>query len=107
MPKPAWLQTTKSAPEKKSGSIPDHAQWLSGEGDGSWFAIETEAEDTFIITRFSAKGKIECQSIFECITPKPFSLALPYIFVHLSHCKEVRIMQNEDTFIFSRKERII
>jgi hypothetical protein len=107
MPKPAWLQTTRLAPEQKSESIPIDAQWLSGEGDGSWFTIEKAPDDDFIITRFSTKGKIECQSIFECISDRPFSIDLPYSFVHLSHCKETRIKQNEETFIFRRKEKII
>lgn len=107
MPKPAWLQTTRSAPDQKSECIPTNAQWLSGEGDGSWFTIETASEGTFMITRFSTKGKIECQSIFDCISPKPFAIDLPYSFVHLSHCKETRIQQNEEVFIFRRKEKII
>ncbi len=107
MPKPAWLHTTKTAPSLKPESIPRQAQWVSGEGDGSWFVIESVSAAQFLITRFSAKGKIECKSIFECQTHLTFSVSQPYTFVHLSHCKEVRILQNNHTFLFKRKERII
>lgn len=107
MPKPAWLSTTKAAPAIKPESIPPQAQWLSGEGDGSWFAIESVSSDQYLITRFSAKGKIECKSIFECQTHLSFSISKPYTFVHLSHCREVRILQDNHTFLFTRREKII
>lgn len=80
--------------------LPIHAQWLSGEGAGSWFVIDTASpNNTFEITRYSPKGKIECQGIFEVENAqKSLNLKKDYKFVHLSHCAFVHVEQGDEVF---------
>ncbi len=86
---------------KRVETIPNQAQWLAGEGAGSWFYI-TNAENGFEITRFSPEGKVECTGIFKCKNAEPFTIQEPYQFTYLSHCKTVNIIQNSSTFTFER-----
>lgn len=57
------LQSTLSRPAKHH-SIPDNAQWLSGEGAGSWFACSF-SEAKLHVTRYSPDGTVECSGIYE------------------------------------------
>ena len=94
------LKTTLAAPELPS-SIPSTSQWLSGEGAGSWFFIQ-KAEEKFMINRYSPEGKLECTGEFEEKKTQQFNIVEQYKFVHLSHCKTVRIHQGNTTFVFER-----
>lgn len=86
---------------KRVENLPKNAQWLAGEGAGSWFYI-TKANNGFVITRFSPEGKVECTGIFKCKNVQSFSIQEPYQYTHLSHCKTVNIIQNSITFTFER-----
>ncbi len=44
--------------------IPEKAQWLSGEGAGSWFVFEFPGE-LLELTRYSPDGIIECNGTYE------------------------------------------
>lgn len=57
------LLSTLPAPERHP-VIPENAQWLSGEGAGSWFVFEFEA-NLLKVTRYSPEGMIECTGLFE------------------------------------------
>ncbi len=57
------LYTTQSEPLKPD-SVPDDAQWLSGEGAGSWFDLKLN-ETTLSATRYSEKGTVECQGQYQ------------------------------------------
>jgi hypothetical protein len=94
------LKSTLPAPPRHP-AIPENAQWLSGEGAGSWFHIEGDG-DLFLISRYSPEGKFECQSHFFKENGKRFDIQAEYRFVHLSHCKQVKIIQNEGTINFFR-----
>ncbi len=94
------LKTTLKAPPRHP-DIPENAQWLSGEGAGSWFHIESDG-DLFLITRFSPEGKIECRGHFYTESDKRFEIHDEYRFAHLSNCKQVNIMQNGKTVAFHR-----
>jgi hypothetical protein len=107
MPEPHWIKTTKAAPSPRPDNIPPEAQWLSGEGDGSFFFLEALPEESFIITRYSAAGKVECKSVFSCSHPLTFNPQQPYTFTYLSHCREVRIKQGEKEFLFTRVQKLI
>lgn len=72
--------------------IPIDAQWLSGEGAGSWFSIE-KYSDNYIITRYSPEGKMECKGIFEKVGNGKFLLNHKYEFTYISHCSMVTIYQ--------------
>jgi hypothetical protein len=78
-------------------SLPKKAQWLAGEGAGSWFLIEDILEKSiFKVTRYSPEGKIECEGNFEIADSNDnLDLSKPYQFIHLSHCAFVHIKQGE------------
>ena len=96
------LKNTIVAPSKPS-NLPENAQWLSGEGAGSWFVIgKTQETNEYSITRFSPEGKLECEGNFLCNTSSDFNLNQTYIFTHLSHCKTVNIVQSGIIFKFER-----
>ena len=94
------VKATLLAPEFPA-SIPSTSQWLSGEGAGSWFFIQKKGEKIHI-NRYSPEGKIECASEFACENQSLFLIENQYEFVHLSHCKTVRILQGNTTFVFER-----
>ncbi len=85
----------------KHDSIPLESQWLAGEGAGSWFNICFK-NDFYFIIRYSPKGEVECESFFEILEDKIFNINDPYQFTYLSHCKQVRILQNDIVIIFNR-----
>lgn len=101
---PIELHTTLPEP-KRLNHIPAHAQWLSGEGAGSWFLLERNRDD-FLITRFSSHGKVECRGIFNCEGEKTFNLDRKYEFTHISHCSKCTIVQEGIKFIFLIKNRV-
>lgn len=72
--------------------IPIDAQWLSGEGAGSWFSIEKHS-DNYIISRYSPEGKIECKGNFIKEGNSKFLLSHKYEFTYISHCNMVTIYQ--------------
>lgn len=75
----------------KPKSIPDHAQWLSGEGAGSWFTMDEFFGD-FLIHRFSPSGQVEFGGIYE--SEEKITLDNHYQVIHLSHFQKVTIQQN-------------
>lgn len=99
MRNPNILKQTLPEPERPK-SLPKSAQWLAGEGAGSWFYIEkTPKENTFFIQRFSPTGQLECEGIFKCESSEcALHLDQPYQFVHLSHCGVVHIEQDGEVF---------
>ncbi len=93
------LKSTLPEPERPSW-LPGTAQWLSGEGAGSWFAIEM-ADENFLVRRFSPKGKLEFENIFSADHNRHLDPDKPYRFEHLSHCKKVRIIQDNRIIEFN------
>lgn len=95
------LKGTLSEPERASG-IPQTAQWLSGEGAGSWFAFKIENNFLKVI-RYSVNGIIECTGLFEnkdaikvLKNKKSYKVAYP------SNCKTVSLNLNGSEFRFKR-----
>lgn len=82
--------------------LPKQAQWLAGEGAGSWFLIEyIKDKQLYEITRLSPKGKVECRGQFRIVnTRQHLDFKTDYQFVHLSHCAVVHIEQKEFRFEF-------
>lgn len=96
------LKGTLSAPPIAE-NIPSNSQWLSGEGAGSWFYIESANSD-YLISRYSPSGKAECSGLFRVTNKTDLNLEIDFEFVHLSHCKNVTIQQNDQVV---KLERII
>lgn len=97
------LKSTLSAPVRPL-EIPVTAQWLSGEGAGSWFNI-IEKNKKFYISRFSPSGELECDSEFATSNIQNFDINKPYHFGYLSHCRKVIIRQNDKRIEFERLEK--
>jgi len=57
-----YLRSTLGPPVRYEG-IPAGAQWLAGEGAGSWFTFAVENRD-ITVTRYSPEGLIECQGLY-------------------------------------------
>ncbi len=98
------LQTTLPEP-KRLGSVLPAAQWLDGEGARSWFGIVPANDEKFEITRFSPEGKVECQGKFRISNKQLFRIKHAFRFDHLSHCRKVRIRQENNTIEFRRIEK--
>jgi hypothetical protein len=89
------LKGTLKAPDK-SAILPSNAQWLAGEGAGSWFHIEGLNEH-YKITRYDPEGKIECTGLFYNLNDRNLDLKNSFEFIHISHCDKVMIRQNGKT----------
>lgn len=99
---PSDLKKTLSKP-KRVPQIPLSAQWLAGEGAGSWFYIES-AKPGYIITRFNEKGERECSGYFLKLGNYSLDLSMPFKFTHISHCDQVKILQRGQTIPLKRIE---
>jgi len=97
---PANLKQTLHMPVKKP-SVPSKAQWLAGEGAGSWFNIE-RAITGFKVNRYSESGKLECSGIFLKQKHINLDISMPFKFKHISHCDQVRIEQSGRTISLKR-----
>lgn len=90
------------APELPN-SVPRNAQWLSGQGKGTWFSIEaTSNTNQYKIKRFRAAGELDCDRIFEIeANGSVFDINETFEFTYVSHCAKCRIMQNGKVFVFN------
>ncbi|MBN1987728.1 MAG: hypothetical protein JW761_15555 [Prolixibacteraceae bacterium] len=95
------LQDTLPEP-KRPGKVPPAAQWLAGEGAGSWFSIVATNDKKFEMTRFSPEGKLECRGEFIISNQHVFRIDQTFRFEHLSHCRKVRIRQDGQSIEFER-----
>ena len=101
--KPEKTELSGTLPQPaKSTTIPPAAQWLSGEGAGSWFHIVKKQDGLYHITRYSPEGAVECSSIFRKDDAFYFDPALPFKVIHLSHCAQVRVVQTEQRITLVR-----
>jgi hypothetical protein len=92
-------------PPIKPASIPDAAQWLAGEGAGSWFHIE-EKNKHYTVSRFDSNGQVECRSVFNTSNLQNVQLLEKYEFIHPCHCKEIHILQNDLRIVLSRVDSL-
>lgn len=72
-------------------SVDENAQWLSGEGAGSWFLLELKGED-YCISRFTPKGTLEFEKEF--IASSKFHISKEYRFTHVSNAMKCILIQN-------------
>jgi hypothetical protein len=95
------LKGTLSEPLRPNG-IPQYAQWLAGEGAGSWFAINPSETVNYTISRFGPDGKLECEGEFVVSNNQTLHLDKTYRFDYLSHCGKVTIIQNDIRIVLKR-----
>lgn len=88
-------------PPEKPKNLPKNAQWLSGQGAGTWFTIEEEGHNQYRIKRFTPTGEIDCNRIFQLEDNSThFDIEESYQFTHVSHCAKCRIEQRGIVFTF-------
>lgn len=94
-----FLKSTLPQPERHPG-IPKNAQWLAGEGAGSWFHVVPE-NSWLKVTRYSPEGSVECSSFYgnkdiqvHLINVHDFMVTYP------SHSHAVTIKIEEDNLRF-------
>lgn len=88
-------------PERHT-DVPQNAQWLAGQGAGSWFVIQTtENEKEFHIQRLSPDGELECEGDFTASSN--IDLQKDYEVTYPSHCAVVTVRQYDTTISLTRK----
>jgi hypothetical protein len=98
------LKGTLREPERAAG-IPQTAQWLAGEGAGSWFTISCLENEKYAVSRFAPDGTTECEGEFIISNNQPYNIEKPYRFDYLSHCGIIKIRQNNVLIELERIEQ--
>lgn len=94
------LVSTLPRPEK-TPNIPESAQWLSGEGAGSWFMIELK-KGLLKVTRYAPDGTIECSGYYkgsvngQSVDPGSYKIDYP------SNCREMNLRHKDRNTRFLR-----
>jgi hypothetical protein len=97
----ALLLSTLPQPERHP-TVPANAQWLSGEGAGSWFAMELDGTQ-LKVTRYSPHGVVECNGLYENITPNTSPIDLKNAKIDFpSNCKMVSIKVDNSKVRYTR-----
>ncbi len=94
------LRSTLHKPAKDS-KIPENAQWLSGEGAGSWFTIVPE-NSQLKVTRYAPDGEVECTGFYKNLSaPANFSNH-NFQITYPSNCKVVSLKNQDKVLQFER-----
>ncbi len=80
-------------------TIPSNAQWLDGEGAGSWFSIRRKGAD-FEISRFNPSGQLEFKDQYKLLTNQQFDPNQNFQMKHLSHYRKVKLSQGGKDYLF-------
>lgn len=67
----------------RPASVPDHAQWLGGIGEGVWYSLRLESLNVYRVTRYNSKGEVDYHEYCEAdgyLNPKK-----TYQFTYRSH----------------------
>jgi len=83
--------TKKSRTQGFPNILSKKAQWLSGEGAGSWFVLNQEKSGMIRIKRYTVLGKMECNSLFKSSTK--LNLKHSYQIIYPSDCSKVSLIQ--------------
>ena len=92
--------STLPQPERHP-DIPENAQWLGGEGAGSWFVLEFQ-KILLRVTRYSPDGIVECSGLYE--EPNGHLIDPNGIFKvnYPSNCKVVNLKCYDGEMLFER-----
>ncbi len=97
------LKTTLQPPPRDS-KIPENAQWLSGEGAGSWFVFEVQ-KSQLRVTRYSPGGLIECTGQYENQNSHSVLPDSSFRITYPSNCKFVSLANKDTELQFERAPR--
>lgn len=95
------LKSTLQAPERNP-LIPQNAQWLSGEGAGSWFVYEFQ-NNLLKVIRYSPDGTVECIGLYDNKLKDNFILTNDSKITYPSNCKQVSLIKDNMEYVFQRK----
>ncbi len=96
----SWLSKTFPQPEKHS-DIPGNAQWISGEGYGSWYHLEN-VNESLILTKYSPKGEFEHRTIFTD-DYNLFDPGKPFLITYPTNNQKLTLVQGEKKFSIEKK----
>jgi hypothetical protein len=85
-----WLNKTYPAPTRHP-NVPVDAQWLSGEGYGSWFSVSINGKGIYL-TKYSPLGDVEFQTYFSPFDNK-INFFEPFTITYPSNAKVLSILQ--------------
>lgn len=94
------IKTTLLQPARNPG-IPENAQWLSGEGAGSWFDLNFQG-DLLRVTRYSPNGEIECSGIYKNNTSENINSYEKMRVTYPSNCNIVTLANEDLKHTFER-----
>ena len=94
------LKSTLPQPERHP-DIPEDAQWLGGEGAGSWFAMEVQSK-LLRVTRYSPAGIVECNGLYEGSNGHSLDPNGPFRVDYPSNCNEVNLKYDEGELQYER-----
>jgi len=95
----AELGSTLPQPERHP-DIPADAQWLSGEGGGSWFALEF-IQNQLKVTRYAPDGALECSGMYGEFPGHLLDGGDSIRIAYPSNCKEVLLIKGSKGLHFS------
>jgi len=88
-------------PPARNGTIPANAQWLSGEGAGSWFVVEAQ-NSLLKVTRYSPEGNLECSHHYKNRMGQPSSPDNSFEITYPSNCSIVSFNSSDTRLQFDR-----
>lgn len=94
------LSVTLNRPKQHS-KIPDSAQWLSGEGAGSWYTFNN-IDKSIEVTRYSPEGNTECFGLFKAVDNYEMPDVSQLKITYPSNCAEVSLKSNNSIYRFIR-----
>lgn len=94
------IKSTLLQPSRTPG-IPENAQWLSGEGAGSWFDLNFQG-DLLKVTRYSPYGDIECSGIYKNNTSENINSLERMRITYPSNCNAITLTNEVSKHIFER-----
>lgn len=94
------IKATLPKPER-APSIPTSAQWLSGEGAGSWYDI-IKNNDNFKVYRYSPIAETECLGDFQYFGSDELPKLYELKFTYPSNCAEISLSNSSKTYQLKR-----
>ena len=93
-------QLTKFFVQNKPSNIPENCQWLSGQGAGAWFCIDSTSKPLiYQVKRYNLHGELDCETLMK-VADLNFDINQAYQFTYVSHCAKCSIIQQEKVFDF-------
>ena len=99
-PSQTQLKTTLFAPGLPE-NLTDDAQWLSGEGAGSWFTLSF-SNSILTAQRYNLKGEEECSGQYKAHELLENFNIKNYKVSYLSHCNQITLVYENNKLVFYR-----